>query len=296
MLKKPESPPDIIFEAAEDLYSQTKGQILLLKSNTLKISIQKPRKFSSYANEFCGITGLFSKTLRFLSLGRDAAPDMIITSCCLLKVYHTSEFTLSVSNPLKASLYSLYSSGSYSDVTIKMNGKNEFKVHKCILASRSSKFECMLSSTFMEGCSNIVEIECDSPELFKLLLMWIYCGEIKFPEDILDVFKLMILADEYMLIDLKEKCEEDIKINLDETKVLDVLLLCEKHTIVSNELTDKCKLMFIDEFDKILKVNPDLEEKIIEIPGLMTKLFTHIHAKKNSKKRKVTFVIEEHSE
>ena len=295
MLKKPEA-PDIIFEAAEDLYSQTKGQILMLKSNTIKIQIQKPRKFYSYANEFCGLIGLSCKTLRFLSLGRDTAPDLVITSCCLLKVYHTSDFTLSVSNPLKSSLYSLYSSGSYSDVTIRLNGKTEFKVHKCILASRSTKFECMLSSVFMEGCSNNVEIENSSPELFKLLLMWIYCGEIKFPEDLLDVFKLMLLADEYMLNDLKEKCEEDIKINLDEGKVLDVLLLCERHPIVSPELIDKCKSMFVDEFDKILKVNPDLEQKITQVPGLMTKLFGHIHAKKNNKKRKVTFVIEEHSE
>ena len=295
MLKKTET-PDIIFEAAEDLYSPSKGQILLLKSNTIKISIQKPRKYLSYANEFCGLTALSYKTLRFLSLGRDVLPDIVITSCCLVKVYHTSEFTLSVSNPLKSSLYSLYSNGSYSDLKIILNGKIEFKAHKCILASRSTKFECMLSTSFMEGCSNIVSIECVAPELFRLMLMWIYCGEIKFPEDIIDVFKLMLLADEYMMIDLKEKCEEDIRINLDNTKVLDVLLLIEKHPVVSAELTDKCNSMFIDEFDKILRDCPELEKKIVEVPGLMTKLFSHIHAKKNSKKRKVTFVIEEHSE
>lgn len=296
MLKKPESPPDIIFEASEDLYSPTKGPVMLLKSSTIKIPIQKPRKFMSYAYEFCGLTGLAFKTLRFLILGRDATTDLLITSCCLIKVYHTSEFTLSVSNPLKASLYNLYSTGSYSDVTIRVNGKTEFKVHKCILASRSSKFECMLNSSFMEGCSNYVDIKDTSPELFRLLLMWIYVGEIKFPIDLLDVFKLMLLADEYMLIDLKEKCEEDIKINLDEQKVLDILLLAEKHPIMSNEVMDKCKSLFIDEFDKILKVRPDLETRIVEVPGLMTKLFSHIHARKNGKKRKVTFVIEEHSE
>ena len=295
MLKKTDL-PDIIFEAAEDLYSPSKGQILLLKSNTMKISIQKPRKFNSYANEFCGLSGLSYKTLRFLSLGRDVLPDMVITSCCLLKVYHTSEFTLSVSNPLKSSLYSLYSTGSYSDVKIILNGKTELKAHKCILASRSTKFECMLSTTFMEGCSNTVSVDCETPDLFKLMLMWIYCGEIKFPEDIIDVFKLMLLADEYMLTDLKEKCEEDIKINLDNTKVLDVLLLIEKHPVVCAELVDRCKTMFIDDFDKILRDSPDLEKKIVEVPGLMTKLFAHIHAKKNMKKRKVTFVIEEHSE
>lgn len=295
MLKKPEA-PDIIFEAAEDLYSQTKGQILLLKSDTIKLCVQKPRKFASYAHEFCGITGLCFKTLRFLLLGRDVSADLVVSSCCLLKVYHTSDFAISVSNPLKSSLFQLFATGMYSDLIIRLDGKTEIKAHKCILASRSSKFECMLNSGFVEGVSNVVEIQGVSAELFRLLMMWIYCGEIKFPKDLLDVFKLMLLADEYMLGDLKEKCEEDIKINLDESKVIDILLLSEKHPVMSNDVVDKCKSLFVDQFDKILKITPNLEERIVEVPGLMTKLFSHIHARKNIKKRKVTFVIEEHSE
>lgn len=295
MLKKTEA-PDIIFEAAEDLYSQTKGQILLLKSDTIKLCVQKPRKFHSYAHEFCGITGLCFKTLRFLLLGRDVSADLMVSSCCLLKVYHTSDFAMTVSNPLKSSLFQLFATGMYSDLIIRLDGKTEIKAHKCILASRSSKFECMLSSGFVEGVSNVVEIQGVSAELFRLLMMWIYCGEIKFPKDLLEVFKLMLLADEYMLGDLKEKCEEDIKINLDESKVIDILLLSEKHPVMSNEVVDKCKSLFVDQFDKILKVTPNLEERIVEVPGLMTKLFSHIHARKNNKKRKVTFVIEEHSE
>lgn len=295
MLKKSEN-CDIIFEAGEDLYSQTKAQLLVLQCSSVKFPIAKPRRFQSYCYEFCGVIGLSFKTLRFLSLGRDMSPDLAISTSCLVKVYHTSDFNMSVSNPLKSSLLGLFRGGNYSDITLRINGKLDLNAHKCILASRSAKFEGMFSCGFSESKNSLVEIECKNTELFRLLMIWIYCGEIKFPSELSEVFDLLLLADEYMMSDLKEKCEEDIKVNIDESNALKILILCERNPIVSNELLDKCKSLFIDEFDKILKINPELEKEIISIPGLMTKLFTHIHAKKNSKKRKVTFVIEEHSE
>lgn len=211
-------------------------------------------------------------------------------------MFHTSDFNLSVSNPLKTSLFSLFQKGDYSDITLRINGSLDIKAHKCILASRSAKFEAMFNSKLCEEQNSLVEIKDRNSELFRLMLMWIYCSEIKFPSDLQEVFNLLLLADEYMLNDLKEKCEEDIKINLNENNVLKILILCEKNPIVSNDVIEKCKSLFIDEFDKILKSNPELEREIVSIPGLMTKLFAHIHAKKNNKKRKVTFVIEEHSE
>lgn len=48
--------------------------------------------------------------------------------------------------------------------------------------------------------------------------------------------------------------------------------------------------MFINEFEEIYNYNPNLENDIKCVPGLMTKLFQHMHNKKN-KKRRVTFVV-----
>jgi speckle-type POZ protein len=69
--------------------------------------------------------------------------------------------------------------------------------------SRSAKFEAMFSSVMKEGEADELVIECKRPELYKLMLTWIYCGEIKFPEDVFDIFDLMKLADEYIINDLK---------------------------------------------------------------------------------------------
>ena len=135
MLKKSES-PDLIFEAGENLYNQTKSQVMLLKNSSIKLTVTKPRNFQSYCHEFCGFTGISLKTIRFLNLGRDINPDIVVASSCLIKVSHTSDFNYTVCNPLKTSLQSLLNSGLFSDVTIVLNGSTEIPAHKNILSCR----------------------------------------------------------------------------------------------------------------------------------------------------------------
>jgi len=289
MLKKSEN-FDINFEAAEDLYNSSKTQILLLKNCYKTIQIVKPRTFQSYCYEFCGVTGISFSTIRFLIGGRDVSPDLSVMSSCHVKVLHTTEFNFQSVNSLKSSFLNLLNTGGFSDVTLKV-GTEIIQAHKCILASRSEKLSAMFNSNLLEATTDEVIINYKEPELFKLMLSWIYCGEIKFPEDIFQVFELMLLADEYLIPDLKEKCEEDMLAKLDEANILQMLILFEKHPMVNPVLIDKCKTIFIEEFDKVYKLNPDLEQQITTIPGLMVKLFTHIHSKKNMKRR-VTFVFE----
>jgi len=211
-------------------------------------------------------------------------------SNCHVKVLHTSEFNMRAPNSLKTSFLTLLNSGIFSDTTLKL--ENELiKAHKCILVSRSPKFNAMFTSNLLEAQTNTVVVDCKNSELFKCMLRWMYCGEIKFPEDIFEVFDLMLLADEYLINDLKQKCEEDMFAKLNETNIVKMLILAEKHPLMNNLIMDKCKSLFIEDFDKIYKLNPEIEQQIQSVPGLMVKLFTHIHSKEGMK-RKVTFVFE----
>lgn len=66
MLKKRGSEQiDIIFEAGEDLLNSQKSQVVMLKNTSIRLPITRPRTILSYSFEFCGITGLVFKTLRF---------------------------------------------------------------------------------------------------------------------------------------------------------------------------------------------------------------------------------------
>lgn len=140
----------------------------------------------------------------------------------------------------------------------------------------------MFSSNMIENNTNIVKVECRKPELFKLMLQWIYSGYWKevlgmsnqFPDEINDTCDLMLLADEYMIMDLKQKCEEDIISKLNVNNILQILLFVEKHSdMISPMLTEKTHSMFIEDFDRILKLNPNLELEITKVSGLTTKLF-----------------------
>lgn len=65
---------------------------------------------------------------------------------------------------------------------------------------------------------------------------------------------------------------------LNVTNILQVLLFVEKHSeMVSQMLAEKTHTLFIEEFDRILKLNPNLESEITKVPGLMTKLFQNVH-------------------
>lgn len=69
--------------------------------------------------------------------------------------------------------------------------------------------------------------------------------------------------------------------------ILPILLFVEKHSsIISNLLIEKSHGLFIEDFEKILKLNPNLEAEITKVPGLMTKLFQNVYSKKK-KPRKV---------
>ncbi|CAD8088720.1 unnamed protein product [Paramecium primaurelia] len=296
MLKKRGSDQlDIIFEAGEDLMNSSKNQVIILKNNSIRLPITKPRTFLSYSLEFCGITGLNYKQLRFQSLGRDIRPETSIMTASLVKVIHTNEFNQMVQNPLKTSLQNLFLGGIFSDVILKINDEIVLPLHKCILSCRSPKFNGMFSSNLMENTQNIIKVEYKKPELFKLMLGWIYSGYWKeFPDNIADACDLMLLADEYMIMDLKQKCEEDIISKLDISNILQVLLFVEKYCdILSPIIVDKAHSLFIDDFDQILRLNPNLEQDITKVPGLMTKLFLNYHQKKIRKARKVHFVVED---
>jgi speckle-type POZ protein len=147
MLKKKGKHEDIIFEAGEDLYSATTGEIRLLKNGFKYIPIVNERRFESYFFEFCGLVSLSYKTLRFQMEHRDINPDKIVVSSCSIKVLHNSEFFLSPATSLRNSLELLQSSEIGSDLTITINENHKIQAHKCILACRSPVFATILADS-----------------------------------------------------------------------------------------------------------------------------------------------------
>jgi len=105
---------------------------------------------------------------------------------------------------------------------------------------------------------------------------------------------LLLLADEYLLPELKLRCEDDIVSKLTPDNVLDMLISSFSFPFQSSAVVNECKDLFVKEFASISEREPDLEIKLASVPGLTTQLFAHFHRfSKKTKKRRVTFRLNE---
>jgi len=141
------------------------------------------------------------------------------------------------------------------------------------------------------------------------MLVWIYSGDVEMPDDVFEIIELYFLAKEYKVPDLEWRCEEEIIMKLSVTNVVDVLTTffkegdldpaesdvpddegsktaeevseSYKNSIsghrLSTTILNHCKSLFLNEFQEVYRVCPDVEMKIMKVPGLMVALFLHIN-------------------
>ena len=143
-----------------------------------------------------------------------------------------------------------------------------------------------------EGEIPTVEIplpEGTNPQLLVTMINWIYSSEIDFPDKDKEIFDLILLADEYLMEDLRRRCEDELLYRLDGDNCLEILVLSYKYgTVVSGNLVETCISTLIEDFDVVLEKgagSKDLEGKLFSVPGLVTKMLQFIHQKKNKFKR-----------
>ena len=104
-----------------------------------------------------------------------------------------------------------------------------------------------------------------------------------------DVLPLLSLTDEYLLPDLQRVCEDQI---IDYMDVKTATKILTDPNSVLPETSEKgvreaAKAVFLEEYDRLLEDEPELEEKIFKIKGLMSELLTFKKRKfKGNRKRR----------
>ncbi|GIX93605.1 TD and POZ domain-containing protein 3 [Caerostris extrusa] len=116
--------------------------------------------------------------------------------------------------------------GKFYDITLNVDGV-KLPAHKSILSARSPVFKAMMNST-LEAELTSVEIPDISQEVVKLMLQYIYSGEVGYIT-VQTAMELYYAADKYELITLKEKCSKILAGNLEASCAVDILLLGHKH-------------------------------------------------------------------
>ncbi|CAL1292333.1 unnamed protein product [Larinioides sclopetarius] len=128
---------------------------------------------------------------------------------------------------LKKALGNLYEDGAFSDITLRA-GKESFQVHKNILSARSPMFKAMFSSDMMEKDRNTIDLPDLDGVTLRRLLFYIYTNTLKdLPLE--KAFDLFRAADEYGLVDLKKRCSDLLKANLNKANVCDILYVADMH-------------------------------------------------------------------
>ena len=126
----------------------------------------------------------------------------------------------------------------FTDVTLVADGK-EFKAHKVVLASQSQFFK----TRFANRWSSPLAIPRDRVELtdipavvMEAILSYMYTGKVENIEKI--AYKLLPVAEEYGLIDLRKMCEEVLTRSLTCDTAVSMLMYASTHN--ASDLKKSC--------------------------------------------------------
>jgi speckle-type POZ protein len=111
----------------------------------------------------------------------------------------------------------------FNDVNFNIDGR-PFPAHKSILAARSEVFAAMFQHPMREQSTNQIKIEDIQPEVFQELLRFIYTGRVSIATMETMAVGLFIAADKYMLIGLKNKCENYLLHDMSPDNCIELLL------------------------------------------------------------------------
>ncbi|KAF3633181.1 BTB/POZ domain-containing protein [Capsicum annuum] len=141
----------------------------------------------------------------------------------------------------------------HADVTVN-TADGSVKAHRAILSASSPVFHSMFLHDLREKESSMIDIEDMSTESCTALLSYLY-GTIKQEDFWKHRLALLGAANKYVIVDLKNACEESLLEDINSGNVLERLQ--EAWLYQLNKLKRGC-LMYLFDFGKIYDVRDDI--------------------------------------
>ena len=140
--------------------------------------------------------------------------------------------------------------------------------HRCILIARCEFLEKMLNGPMKESESSVITLSHVSYNSFIILLEYFYTETVKiFKENPIDqklVLELLILADQYLVNDLKLQCEVVLSTCLDVERVCKVLEIADIHRSII--LRKKCMEYIVNNFGQVI-----VQDHFLDMPKSILK-------------------------
>lgn len=167
----------------------------------------------------------------------------------------------------------LLDKGWHSDITFILdNGMKSIPAHKAILSARSEYFEAMFRvGGMMESSLQEIAISHDASS-FKRLLEFIYTNGVRDLDTISpeEVISLLVMANEYLLSDLRVICEKRAAAIISFENINKLLLLSAGHN--ASVLRDACG-DFVQKNRSQLAADPSFRQDVEANPELGLLLF-----------------------
>ncbi|XP_046998112.1 speckle-type POZ protein-like [Schistocerca americana] len=163
-------------------------------------------------------------------------------------------------------LAALLESGQLSDVKLRADAA-EFQAHRAVLCARSPVFSAMLRHDTQEARDGIVYIKDVEADVLREVLQFIYTDSTPLLEKMVD--RLLMAADKYDLLQLKELCEVELAKNLtvDNAVATAVIALSHSSGVLKSAVTSFVKrhrLAILDSkgWEEALRNDPDIAFEI----------------------------------
>lgn len=138
----------------------------------------------------------------------------------------------------------LFDNDAFTDLELKANDGQIFRVHKAIIAARSSVFYTMLLNEARDD-QDFIDVPGYDSRVLEEVLRFIYCNDIEDYDDI--AFDLLMAAEKYKLEGLKEILKDATSKSSSET-------LNEGFKMTSNnciQSDDDDRVLLIDEYHEL---------------------------------------------
>ena len=159
----------------------------------------------------------------------------------------------------------LFENTEHSDVAFNV-GCQKFQAHKNILVTRSPVFAAMFKHPSKEKLLGIVDVPDIDPEVFKVLLRYIYTGKVSLKQMDEVAIGLLAAADKYLLEKLKQACGVYLVKNI--CKHFLKLLLLDDENHPAHYLKGKALSYFLQFPAKVMETN-SWKKANIENPELI---------------------------
>lgn len=240
-------------------------------SDTMKKLVTQTRSFTGGRMTFKLIE--VSKLLNTLNASSYMHNDTLTILCEIINVKKQESVLIDkkmlvnhFGNEVQKNLQIFFKSQEFCDVTFTV-GNTEFHGHKVILAANSPVFEAMFKTEMTERIEKTVKIQDVDVVTFEAFLTYIYTGSIAKMEEIVE--DLLVVADKYQVLSLRNLCETHIADHLDKENAVKYLLVAYLHNF--EELKTKA-LTFVRSYQQQIVDTVEFK-KLCTYPDLVSEIF-----------------------